>query len=177
MIDFTEILTRMSALAAKLAGKPEFRWGVVTAVNPLRVRLELEADPLAGSPEVTVPSLLVGERVLVMFQNRRATVVARGGDQVRRTGRLNNVPTGALSQIGTTGIYSTTVTFVVPAVAPPGCLIDVRATWSGTGWGLFQLTSQVAGVTTTTCTARFVQPGSSTQQSLTLIWEIIPVGN
>ena len=175
MIDFTEILTRMSALAAKLAGKPEFRWGVVTAVSPLRVRLELETDPLAGSPDVTVPSLLVGERVLVMVQNRRATVVARGGDTVRRSGRLS-VPTGTLTQVGTSGVYTATIAFTVPAVAPPGCLIRIDAVAVGNGWGWFSQVSQVPGVSSTACSGRFMQVGNSQAQSPSLIWEIVPVG-
>ncbi len=178
MIDLRELVERIRFVSAGLAKKPDLRWATVTNASPLVVKLESDTTALAGAPASIAADLRVGDRVFCAMQGNRLTVLGRGGgNPARRSGLLASVPSGALAQIGTTGIYAVTMTFVVPAVAPPGSVIDVRATWAGTGWGTFQLTSQVSGVSTTTCTARFVQPGSNTQQSLTLIWEIIPVGN
>lgn len=174
-MNWDEVKRRFADLAARIAGKPDLRWGVITAVSPLTVRLDGDADPLPGPVPTLEASLLAGERVVVAIQNRRPLILGRGGENVHRTGRLS-VATGTLTQVGTTGIYTATITFTVPAVAPPGCLIRVEAAAVGNGWGWYSQVSQVPGVSTTSCSGRFMQVGNSQAQSPSLIWEIVPVG-
>lgn len=168
-------MQQIAAVSDSLGAKPDFRWATVTSVAPLAIRLDGDTDPLSGSPATLIPTLLVGERVMVMMQSRRATIVGRSGTAVRRTGRLS-VSTGTLTQVGTSGVYTATVPFTVPAVAPPGCLIRIDAVAVGNGWGWFSQVSQVPGVSTTACSGRFMQVGNSQAQSPSLVWEIVPVG-
>lgn len=79
---FDELMKRIDRLRLDIAGKPELRWGVVTAVSPLAVRLDGDTDPLAGSPSTLVGSSRVGDRVQLAIQNRRATIIgaASSGD-------------------------------------------------------------------------------------------------
>lgn len=83
MLNLSETLDplrrRIADLAALIAGKPEFRWAIVTAAKPLRIQFDGDDLPLAGSPSTTVQGLAVGDRVRVELQNRRATVTGRSG--------------------------------------------------------------------------------------------------
>lgn len=72
------LVQRVAGIAAKVAAKPDTRWGVVTGINPLRVRLDADDAPLLGSPSAVVTGLSTGDRVLCLVQNRRVTVIGRG---------------------------------------------------------------------------------------------------
>ena len=61
--------------------KPVFRWGIVTNEDPLLVQLDGDDRPIAGSPSTIIGGLAAGERVLCLIQNRRVTVLGRGGDE------------------------------------------------------------------------------------------------
>lgn len=74
----TPIVDRIAALAAAVRGAPHFEWGTVVAVAPLSVQLDGDLEPLLGAPSKLAAGLIPGERVLVLLQNRRATVVGRG---------------------------------------------------------------------------------------------------
>ncbi|MBC9953229.1 hypothetical protein ICM05_01020 [Leucobacter sp. cx-42] len=78
---FDELMMRVDRMRSDIAGKPDFRWGIVTAVSPLAIRLDGDTEPLAGVPSSLSWKLLVGDRVYVSVQNRRATIVgsANGG--------------------------------------------------------------------------------------------------
>lgn len=56
-----------------------FRWAVVTQADPLRVRIETEAEPLAGKPSTLVAGLEADERVFVLIHRNRATILGRAG--------------------------------------------------------------------------------------------------
>lgn len=68
------LVDRVAALAAAVRSSPHFEWGTVTSVTPLQVRLDGDPEPLLGTPASLVPVLVVGDRVQVVIQNRRATV-------------------------------------------------------------------------------------------------------
>lgn len=85
-----ELITRIDKLRTLIAGKPELRWGVVTGVVPLAIRLDGDTEPLAGTPATNVTGLAVGDRVSVLIQSRRATIMGRAqGADVSDTGWHN----------------------------------------------------------------------------------------
>lgn len=57
---------------------PTFQWGVVTGVSPLTIRLDGDDADLI-SPATTVASLTLADRVLVLNQNSKITIIGRGG--------------------------------------------------------------------------------------------------
>lgn len=139
------LVDRIAELAAALRGVPHFEWGTVTTVNPVRVQLDGDEVPLAGSLSSLVGNLTVGVRVRVELQNRRATIV----------GRADNTDWANVSVPGATGTcqwrrqagviwlrfdvtFSTaiaaggTASFSVPAVAAPGISTPLAAGAQGT---------------------------------------------
>ncbi|WP_228407301.1 hypothetical protein [Leucobacter muris] len=166
------LMDRIVDLAAQLRATPRTEWGVVAEVDPLRVRLDGDLDPLAGTPASVLREHAVGDRVLCLIQSRRVTIVGRGSGP-RRSGTIV-VPSGALTQAGTSQIWATTLGVAVPAVAPPGTMIRMTALAVGTGYGHVSQVSQTPGLSTTTVRVRFTQVASSTEQNLLLLWEIVP---
>lgn len=73
------LMDRVEDLQASLGGQVVLRWGTVTGVGPLRVRLDADTDPMAMTPNTLVAGLEVGDRVHVALQNRRATILGKGG--------------------------------------------------------------------------------------------------
>lgn len=63
-----------------------YRWGVVTSINPVRVRFDGDTDPFAGSPSSYNAGLVVGDRVHCLHYFRQVTIVGVGGgaDNPRR---------------------------------------------------------------------------------------------
>lgn len=84
---FDALLDQIAKLKSAVAGKPEFRWGVVSGVTPLQVTLDADPAPLAGVPSTLVAGLVVGQRVQCVIQNHRVTVVGASA---------GGVPTGTL---------------------------------------------------------------------------------
>lgn len=78
MSDLDYLLARIMQLEKKVEQTPTFRWGVVTGTNPLAVQLDASDAPLAGKVDTLVSGLVVGDRVQVLWQNRRAVVIGRG---------------------------------------------------------------------------------------------------
>lgn len=72
------LVNRVSEIAAAVRGAPHFEWGTVITSSPLTVQLDGDTDPLLGTPSKLTPGLIAGERVLVLLQNRLATVIGRG---------------------------------------------------------------------------------------------------
>lgn len=175
MIDWTELKGMISSLATKIAGKPDLRWAVVLSADPLTIRLDADTEPIVGTPSTLVAGLRTGDRVWVAVQNRRVTILGRArGAPPPRSGTLT-VSSGTLSQIGSTGIYASTISLVVPAVAPPGHVLQVTCLDVGSGRGTVSQAAMVPGLTSTTVSIRFTQPGSSQAQTLPLLWRIIPI--
>ncbi|MGW9021256.1 hypothetical protein ACWGOE_07230 [Leucobacter chromiiresistens] len=75
---FSWIVDRIVALAAGLRATPHVEWGTVVSTAPLTVQLDGDVDPLLGSPSKLAAGLMPGERVFVLLQNRRATIIGRG---------------------------------------------------------------------------------------------------
>jgi len=73
------ILDRVADLRASISGQVVLRWGIVTSLEPFRVKLDADTDPLPFKPDRTVSGLELGDRVLAAVQNRRVTVIGRGG--------------------------------------------------------------------------------------------------
>lgn len=76
---FDALLDQITKLKSAVAGKPDFRWGVVSGVTPLQVTLDADPAPLAGVPSTLVAGLVVGQRVQCVIQNHRVTVVGASG--------------------------------------------------------------------------------------------------
>lgn len=73
---FESILTGSSPdPAAPTQADNVYRWGTVTAVSPLQVRLDGDAVPLASRPDSLVDRLTVGQRVWCQIYRRRVLVL------------------------------------------------------------------------------------------------------
>lgn len=101
------LVDRIASLEQRLRGAPHAEWGVVTQASPLRVRLDGDAEPLLGTPSTLVSGLRVGDRVQAMIQNRKITILGRGGgDPIRENKTLwsgawymNGTQTAYLSEL------------------------------------------------------------------------------
>lgn len=70
-------------LPAPPAPSASYRLGTITATNPLRVQLDGDSAATASTPMSTV-NAYVGDRVLVLFNNRRMIIIGIiGGDSVQ----------------------------------------------------------------------------------------------
>jgi hypothetical protein len=66
---------------AKTEPTDKWRWATVTAVSPLRIRLDGEAEPLDITPDTLAGPLSVGDRVWTQTSGRRILVAGvSGGD-------------------------------------------------------------------------------------------------
>lgn len=146
-MSFTEIFRVIGDIKAQLKGVPHFRWGIVTATDPLTVRLDADDDPLDGVPSTLVAGLMVGDRVHVMVQNRRAVVIGRAkgtdqyrpGDEYRFNIGSDQLPlTGMATSSATWGL----VQLPIPKTIAQGTTPVLRELWAngrtGTGgyWNL-----------------------------------------
>lgn len=128
MIDLNPLLRKISDLAARIAGKPDLRWAVVTGVAPLEIQLDAEGSPLQGTPSSLVEGLIVGDRVQVAVQNNRVVVLGRGtgypgattttrGTMLRRlcqvSTKTSGTQTATTSEVTITGVSTA---FTLPAV-------------------------------------------------------------
>lgn len=52
-----------------------FMWATVTSVDPLRIRLDGEADALEIEPDCLVPSITLGQRVWCQAHGRRLLIL------------------------------------------------------------------------------------------------------
>lgn len=89
MITIRDLTDRIGALASRLDGLPQFRWGRVESVSPLSVVLDAETNPIVGVGTITVP--IVGARVLVLLWNRRATILGTARPEATQTATENTI--------------------------------------------------------------------------------------
>lgn len=89
MITIRDLTDRIGALASRLDGLPQFRWGRVETVNPVSVVLDAETNPIVGVGTITVP--IVGARVLVLLWNRRATILGTARPEATQTATENTI--------------------------------------------------------------------------------------
>lgn len=73
------IVAEIRRLRERLSRAPRFVWATVTATSPLRIRVDGDENPLAGTPSRTVGSLTNGQRVFCVIQNGRCTIIGRAG--------------------------------------------------------------------------------------------------
>lgn len=159
-------------LKARLDRQPTFGWAVVTSVSPLMIRYDAQDEPIAGTPARLVSVLAIGDRVWCQRQHRRDIILGRGTG-LQKSGNLV-IPSGALTQIGSTGIWGSAPTFVIPIVAPSDTRIRITAIGTGPGYGWFSIASMTPGLNSTTVAGRFMQIGSSVEQNVHLLWEVVP---
>lgn len=74
MSGLTDMLVTLAAPQGQ--GRAWFRWGTVTAVGPLRVRLDGEVDPLDMTPD-SLAVVAVGDRVWCQIADRRLVVLGK----------------------------------------------------------------------------------------------------
>ncbi len=67
-------------------------WATVTAIGPLKIRLDGETAPLAGTPETLMKDLAVNDRVWVQLYGRRAII--HGGSSRSGAGSIFGGDTG-----------------------------------------------------------------------------------
>lgn len=89
MITIRDLTDKIGALASRLDGLPQFRWGRIESVDPLSVVLDAETKPIVGVGTITVP--IVGARVLVLLWNRRATILGAARPEPAKTATENTI--------------------------------------------------------------------------------------
>ena len=78
-VTLAPIVAEIRRLRERITRAPRFVWATVTSASPLRIRVDGDADPLAGTPSSTVGSLSNGARVFCVIQNGRCTIIGRAG--------------------------------------------------------------------------------------------------
>lgn len=125
-MDLTGLVGRLEKIGNDLAGKPVFRWGVVTGSDPLRLQLDGDAAPLAGSPATLVGDLQVGDRVRVEQQAARLTVHGKALAKPEATG-LETVGVARVPQlVHTAGVQKVDLIRTASVRLTPGLY---RVTW------------------------------------------------
>lgn len=64
----------LASLLPATASSDVWRWATITSLDPLRIRLDGDSEPLLSTPDTLTPVHL-GERVRVQIYNRRATII------------------------------------------------------------------------------------------------------
>lgn len=90
------------------------RWATVTAIGPLRIRLDGETSQLPFTPTTLLNDLIVGDRVLVLLMT--------SPDRLRRSSRIIVVGKG-----------QTTTTLLMP---PIGVVWDFAGSTAPAGWAI-----------------------------------------
>lgn len=120
MITIRDLTEKITDIYARLNGLPQFRWGVVQTVDPLSVVLDGESDPITGVSVVMQP--IVGDRVLVLLWNRRATVLGVAGTKPTMSGKWYQ-PSGGWDVVGwgnEQGTWRGTIHMDLPYPLPEG---------------------------------------------------------
>ncbi len=120
MITIRDLTDRINTINEKLALLPVFRWGIVKTTEPLSVVLDGESDPITGVSVVMQP--IVGDRVLVLLWNRRATVLGVAGTKPTMSGKWSQ-PSGGWDVVGwgdEQGTWRGTLTLQLPFPLPAG---------------------------------------------------------
>lgn len=69
------------------------RWATVTSASPIRVRLDGDSSPLGITPEIVIPAVLAGDRVLLQIINRRICIVGRVATNIDMNGYVRAIRT------------------------------------------------------------------------------------
>lgn len=156
--------SRLGSLSDQSRLAPAFRWGLVTGVSPVSVRLDADQSPTVGVSKIC--RVREGDRVLVLLWNRRAVVlgVAAGGDLGDRV-VINGVeypasgswPVSVSSWALASDPFAATLQLIAPFVPPPG-------------WGFETFTAVSSSYT-------FVQTGSYSEATNRLQVRVLQRGS
>lgn len=72
-----ELQRRVIDLEARMLASPTMRWATIASVAPLTFKLDGIDAVVEGTPSTTVSGLSLGDRVQVVLQAGRATIVGR----------------------------------------------------------------------------------------------------
>lgn len=78
-VTLAPIVAEIRRLRERITRAPRFVWATVTATNPLRIQVDGDTDPLAGTPSRTVSTPSTGTRVFCVIQNGRCTIIGTAG--------------------------------------------------------------------------------------------------
>lgn len=175
MITIRDLTDRMNKLSEKLEYLPQFRWGHVTSTTPMAVVLDAETDPLTGVGTITRPQ--VGDRVLVLLWNRRATILgaAISGDEPPTSGVWEKPSSGwPVSGWAAEGrVWRGTLTLNLPIPIPANTVINVFPI-NSSGYTFVQTSGCVAG--RTSIGVRVMQISNGDINALSQIgWQLIPL--
>lgn len=90
---FDDLFERIAKMRAVLAGKPDFEWAIVKNVSPIMIRLENTGHDIPISSTL-IGGLIVNDRVMVMIQRGRVTII--GGGSNFMSGSTILAPVGAV---------------------------------------------------------------------------------
>ena len=80
------LVSRIEALAKKVADTPVFAWATVTSIDPLQITIGGDEKPLEITPAAIYCPADVGERVLVLQVYRRCIILGSAGHPKARWG-------------------------------------------------------------------------------------------
>lgn len=95
-----ELLRRLTTLEAWRKQAPSFGWGYVVQTDPLQVRREFDDDPLPGKPGSAGGTHTVGDRVLLLEQGSRVTVMTSKPPTLTQSGIGKIAGTNAANIVG-----------------------------------------------------------------------------
>lgn len=80
------LVSRIEALAKKVADMPVFAWATVTSIDPLQITIGGDEKPLEITPAAIYCPADIGERVLVLQVYRRCIILGSAGHPKARWG-------------------------------------------------------------------------------------------
>ena len=125
-----------SLLSSNSSEDDSWRWATITSLDPLRIKLDGDSEPLLSTPYAITP-VRVGDRVLVHIYHRRATIIGvAGGYQPNppqpppdnsiwvsgtwyRASGIQTIPAYSWVNSGN-GWYATTIAMPLPYTPPVG---------------------------------------------------------
>ncbi len=175
MITIRDLTDRINTINEKLALLPAFRWGRVETVSPLSVVLDAETKPIVGVGAISQVS--VGDRVLVLLWNRRATVlgVARTEPELQLSGVWDQPSSGwGVSGLSDEqGTWRGTFSMDLPFPLPEGYTV-VTSVSESRGFTIVQTSATVVG---SRCVSmRFIQISNSDTKTLkSVAWQLVKI--
>ena len=146
MVDsiWTQLLNEIRDIKQRFSRAPVLRLATVVEVNPVRVQLDGDFEPLPFTPIPMVGGLQVGERVACVEQNRRVTVIQRHSPVVL-SGIVNVPPTAANEPtsvnitfpdgaFASPPVVTVTPETIYPGIAVTGVGVNPVATTGATLW-------------------------------------------
>lgn len=110
------VLDQIAKLWTRLDLMPVIRWGTITQVDPLRVQLDGDIEPLILTPMSIVGGARVGERVICVEQHRRVIILGRAHGQIRAMGAFSQPAVAAGDGLQTTVTFPTGLFTTAPRV-------------------------------------------------------------